>query len=431
MNNKIGICIFLMILISSCGTPPSATNTNVASPQPSEVPIVSTSTPKFVTKSAIEVLKPNIEKICPSAPEVSVDRLELPNNLVLLAVNDDEGLGGDLGSPLHSDVLSFSNLSLAPVKIDKIRSFDNTSTIINILMSPNGKLLAIFRWDAQNSHETLWISTWDGQNQRMVIDIAPKQRVSWVNDHEIVVVGVPDEAHYESFIPEEKMRPLLSINLLTSETRHLEPLPENGIYIYNSYHSKDGNPYSLYYKDDGQKRTYFLYNYVKGISTQVFRWANTDPTTGVGVRSNELYYVVHRVEGGADFAVDLTIEQIAEDKNYNDVMKRLLLGGNQNLLISTMFDWATVEIPILTSDPVDDQKPSPIYLYDYKNNVLKDYCINLGRTFGTLSPDEQFAAFTVDEGKDIPSYHILLLNLKTGFYSIIKDTKAIGFGITQ
>lgn len=427
MKKKIGICVFLVILTSSCGTTPSATKS--PSLQPSEVAIVSTSTPEFVTKSAIDILKPSIEKFCPSAPEVSVDELELPNNLVLLAVNEDEGLGGDLGSPLRSDVFSFSNMSPAPVKIDTIRSLNNTSAIINILMSPSGKLLAIFRWDAQNSRETLWISTWDGQNQRMVADVAPKQRVSWVSDNEIVVVGVPDEAHYEGYIPEEKMRPLLSINPLTSESRNLQSLPENGIYIYDSYHSVNGNPYSLYYNDDGQKRTYFLYDYYKGTSIPVFRWIDGDPTTGVGVRSTGLYYVARRVEGSFDFAVDMTIGQIAENKNYNDVMRRFMLGSDQDLIVSPMFTWTKVEISILTSDPLDYEKPTPMYLYDYKANLLKDYCVNLGLVSAVFSPDERFVAFTIYEGIDNPGYHVLLLNLNTGYYSIINDTKAIGFGI--
>lgn len=421
MKKKIGICVFLAILTSSCGTTPSATNG--PSPQPSEA--------TFVSNSAIDILKPSVEKFCPSTPEVSVDALELPNNLVLLAVNEDEGLGGDLGSPLHSDILSFSNMSPAPSKIDKIRSVDNTSTVINILISPSGKLLAIFRWDTQNSHETLWISTWDGQNQRMVADISPKQRVSWVSDNEIVVVGVPNEAEYEGYIPEEERSPLFSINPLTSETQNLEPLPESGVYVYGSYHSKDGNPYSLYYKDDGQKRNYFLYDYIRGVAIQVFRWVDADSTTAIGVRTDGLYYVARRVEGGVDFEVDLTIEQIAEDKSYNDTMKRLLLDSDQNLIISPLFNWSKSKFPILTSDPLDDQKPTPIYLFDYKANRLKDYCIDLGRTFAVLSPDEQFMAFNVNEGIETLDYHVLLLNLKTGYYSIIEDIKAIGFGITQ
>lgn len=409
MHKKIlYLCYVLLIAISGCVMPKS--NNDPA--------------------SAIENLNPDIEKVCQSNPRVSMNELGLPNNLVLLSVQQDEILGGNLGTPLHSDILSYSGKRSIPSKIEDILSSDRNSKIINILVSPRGLRLAIFRWNANDNHETLWVSTLDGQKQWLVADISPRQRVFWVSENEILVVGVPNETDYEGRIPEEEMRPLLSINPFTSDTRQLETLPEGAIYVYNSYHSRDGKPYSMYYKDDSQRRNYFLYDYAKGTPTHIFRWIDmSDPTIGVGIRSNGLYYVARKAESGVDFAIDLNLEQIAEDKNYTDIMKRFSITSGKNHEISTMlFNWMRTDIPILTSDPLDDQRSTPIYLFDYRANVLRDYCINLGLALAVFSPDEQFAAFTVNEGMETLGYHVLILNLKTGYYSIIEDTKAIGFG---
>jgi hypothetical protein len=288
--------------------------------------------------------------------------------------------------------------------------------------------MAIVRWQNNSRQKTIWISTIDGIKQWRIADILLMQKVFWVSDNEILAVGAPNEVEYEGPIPEADMIPLFSINPITSEKYDLGPLPEGAVYVYGSYHSLNGNPYSMYYKDDNQKRVYFLYDYVKGISTQIFRWINTpDNATGVGIRPNGLYMVERGSNGGVDFALDLNLEQISENKEYSEVMKRLSI---ERLEITSMLSGLTKsDILILTSDPQDYNKPTPMYLFDYKANTLKDYCIYLGSVSAVFSPDERFVAFTIYEGIDKPSYQVLLLNLNTGYYSIINGTKAIGFGI--
>jgi hypothetical protein len=229
------------------------------------------------------------------------------------------------------------------------------------------------------------------------------------------------------------MMPLVSINPFTFEIQNLEPLPKGSIYVYGSYHSIDGDHYSTYFKDDDQKRDYFLYDYANKTPTQIFRWIdNPDNATGVGIRPNGLYYVVRGSEMGIDFALDLNIEQIAEDKIYNNVMKHLAIEHIQGLEITSMMASLTKnDILILTSDPLDHKKSTPMYLFDYKANVLKDYCINLGAVSMVFAPDEEFVAFTVNDGVNSPGYYVLIVNLKSGYYSLIEDIKAIGFGMMQ
>lgn len=415
--------LLIATLISSCVVAPL--DVGIKTREPTTIIIAATVT----EHSVIQGGEPNVEKICPSNSEVRINELGLPDDLVLLATGKDEILG-DTNHPLRSTILLFSSETLTPKRIDNIVSFDD-DLVVDVRLSPSGQWLSIIRWHENSQQKTIWISRIDGENQRMIAEIDRMQRVFWISDSEVLVVGVPNEADYEGGIPEEDMRPLFSINVLTLETRNLAPLPTGGIYVYNSYHSKGGVSYSIFYKVDNQKKTYFLYDYDKGTSTQIFRWVEADPTVGVGIRSNGLYYIARRVEGGFDFALDLTKVQIMEYMNYNDVMSRFLFGGDQNLIISPMFNWTKSEIPILTSAPLDDQKPTPFYLFNYEANILKDYCINLGLNSAFFSPDEQFAVFTIYEGIDTLSYHVLILNLKTGYYSLIKDIKAIGFGILQ
>lgn len=415
--------LLIATLISSCViTPPDAGDKT-------KEPTTIISTAAATERSVLQDREPNVEKICPPNAEVRINELGLPNNLVLLAVNEDEILG-DTNHPLRSNILLFSSEKLTPSQLDKIISF-NDDLVVDVRVSPSGLWISIIRWRENSQQKTVWISRIDGENQRIVADIDRMQRVFWISDSEILVVGVPDEADYEGGIPEEDMRPLFSINTFTSETQNLAPLPTGGVYVHSSYHSKDGIPYSIFYKVDNQKKTYFLFDYSKGTSTQIFRWVDTDPTTGIGIRSNGLYYAARRIEGGFDFAVDLTKEQITEDMNYNDVMNRFLFSDDQNLVLSPIFNWTKVEIPILTSASLDDQKPTPFYVFDYETNILRDYCINLGLTSVFFSPDEQFVGFTINEGIDSPGYHVLILNLETGFYSLIEDIRAIGFGKIQ
>lgn len=431
----------ILVFATSCVVAPSATELDTPKAEFTSVAVSPTGvkqsiivvSPTGLEQSIVEIVEPKIEKICPANAEVPINEIGLPNNLSLLAVDENEILGGNLGTPLNSSILKFSGINPRPENVEKIRLLDNDAKIINILLSPSGLWLAIFRWNATKTQETLWISTPSGEEKQRIADISPKQKVFWISDNEIVVVGVPNEADYEGPVPEEEMRPLLSINTLSSETHNLEPLPEGAIYVHGSYHSKDGYRYSMYYRDDNQKRNYFLYDYTNKTSTQIFRWIDSPVnSTSIGVRPNGLYFVERSIGTGIDFALDLSVEQITEDKIYNDVMNHLTIDSSLGFEITSMLSSLTkAEVLILTSDPIDYEKPTPMYFFDYKADIIKDYCINLGLTSTVFSPDDHFVAFTINEGINTSGYHVLLLNLKTGYYSVINDIKAIGFGITN
>jgi hypothetical protein len=429
MFTKVMYYTLLLIFTASCVVMPS--NAEFKTKESKETPIAILSTP--TKHSAMKIVEPNVVKICPANAKVPITEIGLPDNFRFLAVSENEVLGGNLGTPLSSDIISFSGNSLTPEKIEKIRSLDENSKIINILISPSGLSLTILRWNATSNLETLWISDLSGENQRMIADISPRQRFFWISENEILVVGVPNEADYEDRIPEEEMQPLLSINPATSEIQNLEPLPKGALYVYGSYHTIDGNHYSMYHRDDDQKRNYFLYDYTNRTSIQIFRWLDSpDNRTSIGIRPNGLYFVERGTETGVDFALDLTSDEIDDNESYHDVMKHLSIKDIQALQITSMLSSVTKsDILIMTSDPRDYEKPTPMYLFDYKTNILKDYCIKLGMVSTIFSPDEQFVAFTINEGLETLGYHVIILNLQTGYYSLINDIKALGFGIIK
>jgi len=432
----------ILILISGCVATPSTAAVQTKEPEP--IIIVSTPIPtatKYVTvpptaieRSEIERLEPEIEKICPPNAEVPINKLGLPSNLGLFAMHENQNLG-DTNQPLHSNIFLFSRASPTPDEMENVFPPDG-DLVVSIGLSPSGQWMDILRWRKNGPQMSIWIRTSDGKKQWKVADISVRQREFWISDNEILVVGVLNETEYER-IQEEDMMPLFSINPFTLEKRPLSPLPQGAVYYYNSYHTRDGNSYSIYYKKNDKKRTHFLFDYAKGTSTPIFPWIDfSDSTVGVGIRPNGAYEVERIVGNGVDFALDLNIEQITTGKNYNDVMKHLSINNDQNLLISPMIAMTKSDILILTgpTNSFDDQKPTPIFLYDYRANLLKDYCIREVQSSVSInfSPDEQFVALTIAEivdGRDV--YHLLILNLKTGYYSIIERMKAIGFGVIQ
>ena len=94
----------------------------------------------------------------------------------------------------------------------------------------------------------------------------------------------------------------------------------------------------MYYMEDNQQKTYFLYDYANRMSSQIFRWIDfSDPTAGVGPRPNGLYYVEEGGGTGINFALDLSMEQITENQVYNDIMKHISIDDVQGFVITSMF----------------------------------------------------------------------------------------------
>ena len=48
-----------------------------------------------------------------------------------------------------------------------------------------------------------------------------------------------------------------------------------------------------------------------------------------------------------------------------------------------------------------------------------------------FSPDEQFIALTIAEFAGRDTYHMIILSLKTGYYSEVENVKVIGFGVLR
>lgn len=419
-------CLFLFFM-TGCTTLSPVTSTETRQPsltgyKTTEVISVATSTPTLsITPIDSNILEPEVEKICPLNPEVPFSDLGIPNNLALLTVPE-KVLGGDINSPLPTDVLSYSGANNFPDKLIEIKQGSDDG-IIGLDISPGGKWMEITRWNNENQQQSFWVSTVDGQKQWKVKDLTRYQDIGWVNDNEILVTGSPHESEYEGGVPIEDKIPLFSINPFNQETRELAPLPPGTTYVYHSFNVINGHPYALY--RDNTSLYVYLFDYDAAASVRAFQWIDfSNPTAGAGVKGNGLYDVALNKDG-LEFATDLTLKQITEINKYDDVMEQLYINGHK-FAPSLFTPRGKYYLAALHDDQADPSQSVSYYLYDYKANVLKDYCLHVGVGFVDISPDEKFASFTFYGDKDIPGY-VLILNLKTGHYSIIPKNKAIGF----
>jgi hypothetical protein len=419
-------CLFLFFMIG-CTTSSPVTSTETRQPsltgyKTTEVISVATSTPTLsVTPIDSNILELEVEKICPSNPEVPFSDLGMPNNLALLTVPE-KTLGGDISHPLSNDVLSYSGTNNFPSKLTEIRKGDEDG-IIGLNISPGGIWMAITRWNNNKSEISLWVSTIDGQRQWKVKDITQYQDIEWVNDNEILITGSPQESEYERGVPIEDKMPLFSVNPFTLETRDLAPLPSGTTYEYHSYNVIDGHPYVLF--REKKSPNIYLYDYDAAVTTRAFLWIDfSDPTAGVVVKDNGLYDVALDKDG-LEFATDLTLNQITEINKYDDVMKQLYVKGKK-FAPSLFTPRGKYYLAALHDDLADPNQSVSYYLYDYKANILKDYCLHVGGGFVDISPDEKFASYTFYGDKDVAGY-VMILNLETGYYSIIPNSKSIGF----
>jgi hypothetical protein len=429
---KSSVCNFVVLaLLAGCSSlPPSATVVETKQPAftntpPIEVLVAITPTPTL-SEAPIKnnILEPTVQKICPSNPEVPFSELGMTDTLALLTMSDNEYLGL-LEFPLSTDVLSYSGARDIPEKLTEIRKGDRDG-IIGLSLSPDGKWMEITRWNNDNQKPSLWVSTIDGQKQWKVKDLSRYQSAFWVKDNEILVTGSPYEKDYEGGVPFEDRIPMFQINPFTLETHNLTPLPDSSTYEYGSYTILNGHPYALYW-DNGYYSNIYLYDYDAAKSTRIIQWIDfSNPTAGVVVNDNGLYDVALEKDG-LEFATDLTLKQITETPNYDDVMKQIYMNGQK--LAASSFSPIRNYYYVIPSEELVIPNASSFYLYDYKANVMKDYCLHLENEQGYIrvSPDEKFAYFEVRESPDSSHYYVLVLNLENGYHSIIPNSKAIGF----
>lgn len=420
--------VFLAFMVACSSSLPSATVVETKQPAFTNTPTIEVLVAITPTPTLSEppiknnILELTLEKICPPIPEVPFSDLGMPDTLALLTVPD-EVFFGILEFPLSTDVLSYSGISDIPEKLTAIRK-EGEDGIIGLSLSPSGKWMEITRWNNENQKRSLWVSTVDGQTQWKVKDLSRYQSTFWVKDNEILVTGSPLESEYEGGVPVEDRIPLFTINPFSLETRDLEPLPYK-TFIFDSFNIIDGHPYAFYW--DETYTDVYLFDYDAAKSKRVFQWIDfANQKTGIEVKDNGLYDVAAEKEG-VDFATDLSLRQISEITDYADVMKSLYIDG-QKLIADTFANRGKYYYITLPETEIAPDT-NTFYLYDYKANVIKDYCLQIENVSGYIhvSPDEKFAHFTVDEGSDNSHNHIIVLNLETGNYSVIPNSSPIGF----
>ena len=79
---------------------------------------------------------------------------------------------------------------------------------------------------------------------------------------------------------------------------------------------------------------------------------------------------------------------------------------------------------------MDSDLPAPLYMFDYQQMVLKDYCLPVlfsGRMF--ISPDDRFLSVTVgriDDDQGNPK-EVIVIDTITGHYAVINGYTSNGW----
>jgi hypothetical protein len=397
---------------------------------PSELPS-SISMPTVTTTAQPGYITPPIILVCPENREVPLGELGLPTDLTLLLIPPDARRSG----PITSGIMAISNSNPIPSLIQSTiprEGWENHS----YLVSPSGHWIRYYSSQADGPGSEIWIGSVGGE-QAWVISENANNWTIWVTDQEIVFTGMPDSSidDYSSYAA----LPLFSINPFTMEIRELQQLPQGTNFL--TYFTDNDVPYAIYYESLTSENL-FIYNYNDNTSWSIFQWL-----VGEADRHNssirwsyttegevEFHVVVHR-QYGLDMAVGLSLDEIHEQVEYDDVMSRIMFPDNYPDTFTVGWNGET-PIIIVRGYRYDPEIYGEQYVFDYEEMILWDYCIEEESwMMMDVSPDGNFIAYTFynldQNGHAADAREVVILNLESGYITRIPDFQAIGWGVVN
>ena len=409
--------------------PPTSTSTVSKTPTPSKTANLPTPTIVFY--------EPQVIKVCPDQQETTFEKLDLDPSYRLIV----DRIGGAQGSAVM--MLSASE----PITQEVPNAKSKEGKILYWYgPSPSDEWLIIGYRDEGETQVSIWYSSLDGEKQWEVATLDTRALPRFISDEELTVIGVPADKQYLGRWPWEEYTPLESINPFTGESKELPVfLPRKGIFDF--YFSHEGRAYAVYYLDGGPFEDYYLYDYEEATSSPVFQWLlNIEGwhylNPGIVVRDNDLFTITLDRSYGFDMAFDLSFDKIFQQKSYNEIMKAVVLPGGDSIDITTLvFKEVTGESFPVYRTGSENYKPRPLYMFDYKNLILKDYCLESaldevisGRI--SISKDGRLLSTTlydVTEGvvQDLVPKAVLVLDTETGHFSRILGFESIGWAIDE
>ena len=381
---------------------------------------------------------PKVEKLCPEKREVSIDRLDIPNNLKIILTNPDQ-----------TGLWSLISENPSPQLVQELPLDKWTSKAI----SPDGKLLAYTIWNADHSSST-WVYDLESNNQREVLNVIEYEglspNVNWVSQNQLLVVNGCAGAGCRF--------PIKVINIETGESLDVKGLDREP-YNYDEYQAfyVDNKKYYALYSEGNPGNDYvnfYAYDYVTRHKIQVFPWLQDKvffypyggTNLGLEFATNKIFMMIEQ-SYGYDFGVtETSIDMLTQNTYYDVLMKRFVTGdyfdeldfsfvrldsANNVLILSMNYkDYVNGETnPDFSITPKIVEKgffvldlEHPVIDPQINYLVFTDYCFaTTGYYVNKISPDGKIVVLNSDDD-------IMLLNLETGYITHLPNWKFIGWG---
>ena len=417
----------LWVLLSSCNelsTFGSPTET-IISPPPSASPTSqSESTPNQEAAGFLS------RSICPANREVSLSNLGLSSRMNLVVLPLDATIWGDVD-------IAYSILSPNASEEELITEIAPPKGWMNrnYTISEDGKWVSFIRWETENfSNRELLVSSLDGSKQIVVMKLPNiYTHSSWLSNNKLAITGVfdPDDQSPPSYL----YVPIKVIDPFSLEEQTLLPLPDEDmsrdqLFVF----TENQLVYNLYSLGHSPIEKFILYDYANDLSYPVFQWlAKRDDLSLINLRAfyvgNSFSVVVTRPYG-LDVSLDLDLNALKSYPDYEHTMNELVLP--KEILPITVYAWIHSTNSLLLSETnkdIDNPKPLEFYSLDYNDKLLKNYCLQIPTNLDGIfpSPDGHFVAFSSQANNSLKG-GITVLNLDTGFITIIEEFHMIGWG---
>jgi len=390
------------------------------------------SPPETILNSEQSITSPQLVNKCPENQIVSFEDLELPNDIrLLLLPNTVEAYPRIPGKPS-----SISSMNSIPMPIFNDEMLDYS-------VSPDHEWIYFNRPNSDNTHSVLWISSVDGRKQWPVIELDGEDYAgyaSWVSDEEIFIIGSPHESNI-SVLDLWDYMPFLSVNPFTLEKHQLTYLarkPQEGLFYYGAV-SMDNHSFGMY---GALNIVDFIYDFEQDKAMSAFSWLDAvDPSdiqfTPIWVYGDGKFAITIARPDGIDLVFNLDIQSEEVNKQYNDIMKRIIFP--ERLLPPSVVGIIPGEnlIALQRFDPFNpSQGEKWFYVLDYNSQTIYDYCFDLSDSVKRVkfSPDGKFAAFSFENfaaNLEQDQHYIAILNLENGKISYLKGYALVDWGLVM
>lgn len=366
-------------------------------------------------------ITPKLQIICPTQPEVPLEKLGIDSYMFLVTKYDKEK---GYQKPEETGALVASLDTLIPKQVPNTIS-KNGLRLVSYSFSPQDGLLWLSYKSEDNKKESVWLSTWDGKKQWELYEeeyTSPHFNSILIDNRVLFRIYQPD-------LKEIYEKPISLKNLKTGVTHLFPSFPEN-LVIKDYFFMKD-NFYLIYALGEDLDQ-FTIYNDANQTSMQAFQWLDDKEwidfsNTGIYFQENGLFLVRVVRPYGLDLGIDLNLDTVMQSKVYEEVMKAIILPGAEIPVFPGSTSGILLSNGMLIVRYTSFQANiTHIYRLDFKDMVLNDYCFETDSGSIAISPDERFIAITTFHFGTVenPGYFVkdvVFLDLKTGFWSKLKD----------